>query len=218
VIVRYVQHVTKPAQAPPAQRRGPGRPKGGAAVADKAQLLAAAERAIGSLGPGATMGDIAEEADVSKPILYRLIGDRNAVADALSDVLVERIAGVIADTISPTGEPRDEFFASVRAYLTAVRSDRNLYLFVNSIGQRPEPLRQRVERSAQQLVQLFAAGHTSGVAGSPNAPYTWGYSVIGALQTVTLMWIDDDDADLDGIADDVTHLLWPGVAAALGLT
>lgn len=199
------------------QRRGPGRPKGGAAVADREQLLAAAERAIESIGPGATMDDIADEANVSKPTLYRLVGDRNAVVDALSDVLVDRIARVLADTLAPGGEPRSDFFASVRAYLIAVRTDRNLYLFVNSIGQRPEPLRQRIERSAQQLVHMFAAVGIPGVAASTNAPYTWGYSVIGALQTVTLMWIDDDDADLEGIANDVTHLLWPGVAAALGV-
>ncbi|MFT4657504.1 MAG: AcrR family transcriptional regulator [Candidatus Aldehydirespiratoraceae bacterium] len=208
--------MTSTTEAPTVQRRGPGRPKGGAAVASRDQLLAAAQRAVEAIGPGVTMDDIADEANVSKPILYRLVGDRNTVVDALSDVLVDRISGFIAGTAGFTGEPRVDFVALVRAYFTAVRSDRNLYLFVNSIGQRPEPLRRRVERSGQQLVALFAAGRTPSSAGSATAPQTWGYSVIGALQTVTLMWIDDAAADLDAIADDVAHLLWPGVASALG--
>lgn len=40
------------------------------------QLLAAAERAIAAIGPDVTMDQIAAEADVTKPILHRTVGDK----------------------------------------------------------------------------------------------------------------------------------------------
>ena len=184
------------------------------------QLLAAAERAIAAIGPDVTMDQIAAEADVTKPILYRTVGDKAAVVDALSDLLVDRIAQTISASVASGGDPREYFTASVRAYLAAVETDRNLYVFVNSTDQHSRSLRSRIDRSAQQLVDMFADAHIEGA--SSTSPLTWAHSIVGALQTVTLMWIDverDTDHDartIDHIADDITDLLWPGFVAILG--
>ena len=60
-------------------RRSAGRPAGGQLVADREQLLNAAERIIRSHGPDVTMEAIAFASTVTKPILYRTVGDRDAV-------------------------------------------------------------------------------------------------------------------------------------------
>ena len=194
-------------------RRRPGRPKGGRVVADRAQLLAAAERSITANGPLVTMADIAAEADVSKPILYRTIGDKAALVTALSELLVDRInVAVRAATIS-AADGRSGFEMAVRGYLAAVDTDRNIYLFVNAGDQSTEQLRRLVDRSAQQLLELFTAART-GAGLDRAAARTWAYAVIGAFQTVTTMWLGDEYCDRDTVAQDLTHLLWPGVAAA----
>ncbi len=166
------------------------------------------------------MDQIAAQAQVTKPILYRRIGDRDAVIDALSDVLVDRIVGAVASSGDSRAAPRDVFTAAMRAYLTVVGTHRNLYLFVNAAGQRTGPLRHRIDRSSHTIIQLFATA--SGGLGASTSPLTWSHSIIGALQTVTLMWIDaggtsDDQQErtVEGIALDLTQLLWPGVEAIL---
>ncbi len=214
--------MTTSATAPDAARRGRGRPKGGTTLVDRDQLISAAERAIVAIGADATMDQIAAEAAVTKPILYRTIGDKEAVIDVLSDVLVDRIARVIADAVGEGSDPQESFTESIRAYLTTVEANRNLYSFINAAGQRPESVRARVDRSAQQLVEIFAA--EQGATARATSPLTWAHSIVGALQTVTLMWIGDerratagDGRTVDDLSDDVSRLLWPGMAAILGL-
>lgn len=187
-------------------------------LADRAQLLAAAERAVASIGPDVTMDQIAAEAQVTKPILYRTIGDKAAVVDSLSDVFVERIAQSVDGSVIGQGDPKRDFTASLRAYFTTVDADRNLYLFVNSPGQQPGPLRARIDRAAEQLIEMFCAAQAH--PGSERSATTWGHAVVGAMQAVTLMWIDterDDGRTIDDITADLTRLLWPGMVGILGL-
>lgn len=194
-------------------KRRPGRPSGGRIVADRAQLLAAAIELISARGPDVTMADIAAAATVTKPILYRTIGDRDALTSALSEILIDRVdAAVLAERRHAT-DLRSEFEAAVRGYLTAIDTDRNLFLFVNGGNQDTDMVRRLVDRSSQQPIELFTAARVAANRDTA-AARTWGYAIVGAFQLVALMWLRDDYCDVDTVADDLTHLLWPGVSTA----
>ena len=87
------------AAVPP--RRGPGRPRAGEQIADRDELLAAAMRVIRTDGPDVTMDDIAAAAGVSKPIVYRNLGDKDALVVALSEIFVERLTEVHEASAAP---------------------------------------------------------------------------------------------------------------------
>jgi AcrR family transcriptional regulator len=166
---------------------------------------------INNRGPDVTLDEIAAEATISKPILYRTIGDKEALVAALSDSLVDRINTAVADASGRSADPRSEFEAALRTYLRAVDADRNVFLFVNAGGQGTERLRRLVDRSSVQMIELFSAAR--GMAGLDQSPArTWAYAIIGAFQIVTLMWLCDEYCALDDLADHLTQLLWPGVA------
>ncbi len=182
-------------------------------VVDREQLLAAAARVIRSEGPDATMAEIAAGATVTKPILYRAVGDRQALTFALSEMLVDRITTAVeAQRVNAT-DPRAQFEGAVRGFLSAVDADRNLFLFVNGGSQDTEVVRGLVDRSAALLIDLFATARAE-AGRDPAAAKTWAYAIVGAFQVVTLMWLRDDYCDIDTVADDLTQLLWPGVATA----
>lgn len=186
--------------------------------ADRAQLLAAAQRAIADIGPDATMDQIAAEAGVTKPILYRTIGDKAALVDSLSDLLVERIGQAVDAAIVNSTDPELAFAASIRAHLEAVDADRNLYLFVNGTGQRSAPLRARIDRAAAPLVEVFS--NSQKLPNTDPSATVWGHAVVGALQTVTLMWLEGEGEPrraIDDTAADVAALFWPGVSVILGV-
>ena len=198
--------------APTATRsqRRPGRPKGGGVLADRTQLLAAAERAIRADGPDLTMAELAAAATVSKPILYRTVGDRDALVFALSEALVDRISIAVDAATEAAPSPHGEFAAAVRGYLAAVDVDRNLFLFVNAGGHHTDQLRRLVDRSAAQMIEQFDAMHT--VRGKdPAAARTWAHAIVGALQISTMMWLRDEYCDIDTLADQLTQLIWPGI-------
>ena len=182
-------------------------------IVDREQLLAAAAHVIRSEGPNATMAEIAAGATVTKPVLYRAVGDRQALTFALSEVLVDRINTAVEAQRVNAADPRAQFEGAVRGYLSAVDADRNLFLFVNGGSQDTDVIRGLVDRSAGLLIELFASARAD-AGRDPAAARTWAYAIVGAFQVVTLMWLRDDYCDIDTVADDLTQLLWPGVATA----
>ena len=198
------------------RRRGPGRPKGGQVVADRAQLLAAAADVIRTHGPDATMDDIAAGASVTKPILYRTIGDKAALVAALSESLIDQIDRSVSTASESATDPLASFEAAIRGYVVAVEADRNLFLFVNSAAPGTEPFRRLVDRSAASMVAAFTAAR-AGVGLDPDGAKTWAWAIVGALQVVTTMWLRDDEGDLDELVRDLRQLLWSGLGPTLSV-
>lgn len=68
--------------------------------AQREALLQAAQRAIHRIGPHASMDEIAAEAGITKPILYRHFGDRRGLAVALRDQAFGFVLGSEQDSPS----------------------------------------------------------------------------------------------------------------------
>ncbi len=196
------------------RRRGPGRPKGGQVVADRTQLLDAAAEVIRTQGPDATMDDIAAGASVTKPILYRTIGDKAALVSALAESLVDDLNRAVSDASRAARDPRAAFEAAIRAYIVAVDADRNLYLFVNSSAPGTEEFRRLVDRSSAAMISGFRTSRSR--AGlDPDGAAAWAWAIVGALQIVATMWLRDDGRRLDELTHDLSELLWSGLGATL---
>jgi AcrR family transcriptional regulator len=197
-----------------ATRRRPGRPRGGQVVADRSQLLDAAAQVIRTRGPDATMDDIAAGASVTKPILYRTIGDKAALMAALSETLIDQIDRSVSTASGTATDPVAAFEAAIRGYVAAVDADRNLFLFVNSGAPGTEEFRRLVDRSAASMIEVFSAARTS-VGLDPAGARTWAWAIVGALQVVTTMWLRDDGRDVDQVVRELGQLLWSGLGPTL---
>ncbi|MEW6267701.1 MAG: helix-turn-helix domain-containing protein [Thermodesulfobacteriota bacterium] len=116
------------------------------------RLLQAARRAIHRLGPHVSMEQIAAEAGITKPIVYRHFGDRRGLARALSfaaigisfDSSQEDVASARQAlrervlTFYPVVDDADRFRRVVVTWATQyhvfVETNRNLYRFLRSEG------------------------------------------------------------------------------------
>ncbi len=136
-------------------RRKPGRPPAGTIVADRAQVIAAALALIRAQGPDVTMDDVAEAAGVSKPIVYRNLGDKDALVVALSEIFVDRLNDVVDLAVATSPPGRASFAAAVRATLDLIDEDRNLFTFVNAGGPGTDTVQRLVERSAATMIGQF---------------------------------------------------------------
>lgn len=199
--------------------RRPGRPAGrtndDGVIADRDALLAAAERLIRKRGPHVSLDAIATEAGVTKPILYRGVGDRDALVEALAQRLFERMLDRLNQLVESASEPREVLGRLVGGYLTLAAEDRNLYLFVTAGGTSDDRLRQSLllaDQAAQQFADRIAAGRDYGEAhGSDRTAATvWSYGLVGALHYVALWWLRETTADIDAVTDHLTDLLWLG--------
>ena len=200
----------------PRPARRPGRPRGGGLVADRAQLLAAAERLIRSQGPGVTMEAVAAEAAVTTPILYRTVGDKDALAEALAEVLVDRVNAAVTAAVVGAADEREGFRRFVAAYFGQVEAHRDLYLFVTGGATGDDGLTRALRLADRSAVPLAArlAEQRAAAGLDPAAARVWAYGVIGALHFVTLSWLRDAAGGPDETARHITELLWSGLAPA----
>jgi AcrR family transcriptional regulator len=197
--------------------RGPGRPAGRSVddgvLADRDALLDAAERLIRAKGPAVTLDAIAAEAGVTKPILYRGVGDKDALVLALAERLIARMTTEVGAMMANAPGPRRRLRALVAGYLELAARDQHIYLYVTAGGQSNDRVQQ-----ALLLADQTAVGLAAGVADLRRArgvdasvAQAWAYSIIGALHFVTLWWLRDGASDTDKVADQITALLWSGI-------
>ena len=208
-----MKHAAKAPAKQPAHRSG--RPRGGQLIADRAALLAAAERAVRAHGPDVTMEAIAAEAAVTKPILYRAVGDKDAVATALAERFVDRINAAGALAIKEAAGGRDGLRRLIGSFIEVVEQDRHLFLFVTDAGSNEDRtglVLRLADRSARPIAHDLAARRAAGL--DPTVALMWAYGIIGTLHFVTLWWLRDQTASATEIADHLTELLWSGISGA----
>jgi AcrR family transcriptional regulator len=186
-------------------------------LADRESLLDAAERVVREVGPDVTMEAIAAAATVTKPILYRTVGDKDAVVAALADRFVDRIneAGTVA--VAGARDEREGLHRLIRSFIDQVDGDRNLFLFVTAGGSSATRIGQELrlaDRSAAPMAAQFAA-QRSRAGLDPAVADTWAYGIIGTLHFAILWWLRTESVTPAELADHLTELLWSGTGLPL---
>src|SRR5688572_19512174 len=98
--------------------------------ARREELLDAADRAIRRQGPAVSMDEIAAEAGVTKPILYRHFGDKAGLSLALGERYVAHLLGRIHEALDRETDPRRRVETTLDAYLQLVDEEPQIYRFI----------------------------------------------------------------------------------------
>jgi AcrR family transcriptional regulator len=211
-------------RAPGGSSRGRGRPAGrtrrDGVLADREALLAAAERVIRVQGPSVSLEEIAAEAGVTKPILYRGVGDKDALVQALAERLDAIMADEIARSVAAATGPRDGFRRLVGAYLEVAAREQALYLYVAAGGASSDRVRKSLllaDGAAARVAEGIASYRTAHDADASVAT-AWSYALVGALHFVTLWWLRDRAGTIEEITDQIMVMLWSGLGTNDGGT
>lgn len=204
-------------QSQPDVPRRRGRPAGrttaDGVIADREMLLSAAEKLIRVKGPTVSLAAIAIQAGVTKPTLYREVGDRDALVHALAERLAGRMAESISKLVGQTSVPQEGLRNLVAGYLELAARDRHLYLYVTAGGTRDDRVQQSLllaDGAVAQFAEPIAAYRAAHDA-DPAVAVVWSYGLLGALHFVTLWWLRDQETEIELVIDQVTSLLWTGM-------
>lgn len=185
------------------------------------------------------MDDIAAVGGTSKTVFYRHFGDRaglyRAVAESVDAMLTQRVNDAFAQVVDsrlPRGPEltrsgpaqRALLRAAVDTYLQLVQDDPEVYKFIVAAplvpaGERglEDPATMATDvmsgRMAALLAdRLMAAGRDADQAA------TWGRAVVGMVSSVADQWLRSGDSasgtGREELVEDVTDLLWGGLASA----
>jgi AcrR family transcriptional regulator len=183
-------------------------------------MLAAAVAAIKRSGPAVTMDEIAAEAGVAKPILYRVFRDKAELYRSVgSDVAEQLLVPALVAELSRPREPRQYVAAMVDTYLAVIDSEPQLYRFVvhPALDERPAgadlvgTYKDVIARHIAGVIRtaLPAERRSSGVAD------TWARALVGMVHEAGDWWIEHRSIARAELTEQLTALIWAGVSRAL---
>jgi AcrR family transcriptional regulator len=161
------------------------------------------------------MDDIAAEAGITKPILYRYFGDRSGLTAGVAGRFAGELMTRLRAALATPAPPRDIVAATIDAYLTFVEADPELYRFLIQGAAVADPgshatLSSFVRHVGQEVAvvlgeQLRAAGRDSGAA------EPWAYGIVGMVHQAGDWWVQRRTMPRARLVEYLTSLLWSGV-------
>jgi AcrR family transcriptional regulator len=194
-----------------APRRKPGRPKGSTRdpIERRADLLAAAERAIREHGPGVSMEQIADEAGVAKATLYDNFDGKSGLTDALLERYGTRVLSTIARGLDLQLTAHDVLRGGIEVFVAVIERDLDLYRFVLI----ENGSRTMLDESAPAVTALLASMLRQ--AGSdPTGAEAMARALLGGIFAAAEWWSEQQTMSRADFVNSLDELLWPGLAAA----
>ena len=151
-------------------------------AARRAELVAAARRAVHQYGPGVSMGEIAAKAETSKSVCYRYFEDKERLRQAVGAAVVSDMHDALVAAAGAAPTPVGGLRAMVHVYLKWIEQSPNIYWYV---AQTPfyEPAQlldhgteRTTERGTGQESADAAASSSNGVGQSGGAGQSEGIS------------------------------------------
>lgn len=192
-----------------ARRRGPREER-------RAALLEAADRVLRRDGPRASMTEIAAEAGVTKPILYKHFGDKGGLYQALAERYLRALLDGLRDALGAETNPRARITTTIDTYLGFIEREREVYAFLmhRAVGERPEAhatvadfIRQLGDELATVLGdELRRFGIDSGGA------EPWAHGIVGMVYLAGDRWLERPTMSRARLVEYLSDLLWKGFA------
>lgn len=196
--------------SPGPARRRPGRRS---SQERRDRFLDAAVEAIRREGPTVSMEAIARQAGVTKPIVYRLFGDREGLLAALGERMAEEVMAEVTTALEQgPADPKDMLRRAIRAYVTLIDTETEVYRFVTERtigGATITGLAAEVARGIAVVLgeQLRAVGADSGAA------EPWAFGIVGMVHLSGDWWVRTRTLPREQLVTYLVDLLWDGFAA-----
>jgi AcrR family transcriptional regulator len=180
------------------------------------ELRSAALEVIRSVGPGASMHEMAAKAGITKPVLYRYFGDRDgliaAVAEGFTDVLIDRLEEALA-----AAAPRDSetmIRAAIESYVAFIEEDPDLYGFLMHQAPLGSPAMvsviDRIAGSIEKVIRDTLSVHDL----DPRPAATWAHGVVGMVHLAGARWAREPDMPREQLVADLAALAARGMRGA----
>ena len=186
--------------------------------ARRAQILAIAQELFAREGyHHVSMDDIADRAQISKPVLYRHFPSKLElyleVVDHRGEALVNAIDGALGSVDVDETRGREVVRAVVRAYVEFVEQagDSSTLLFESDVT-RDSDVRHRVEQASAAAAESICKGLRE-LAGLPPAhAELLAVALVGLARVAATSRYRSRDVTIEDTVDLITQLAWRGVA------
>jgi AcrR family transcriptional regulator len=186
----------------------------------RAQLLAAAQRVFAANGyHSAAMDDIAEQAGVSKPVLYQHFPGKLDLYTALLESHVDELVGRVQQALASTTDNKLRVQAAVGAFFDFVNSDAGAFRMVFESDLRGEPsVQEAVDRATSASVDAITETITADAGLDEAKARLLAVGLVGLSQVSARYWLAENSSISREEAVDLTATLaWRGIGGGFPL-
>ncbi|RZQ62634.1 TetR/AcrR family transcriptional regulator [Amycolatopsis suaedae] len=186
----------------------------------RAQLLAAAQRVFAANGyHAAAMDEIAEQAGVSKPVLYQHFPGKLDLYIALLESHVDELVRRVREALASTTDNKQRVPATVGAFFDFVNGDAGAFRMVFESDLRGEPaVQQAVDRATSASVDAITETITADAGLDEDKARLLAVGLVGLSQVSARFWLAHHSALSKEEAVDLTATLaWRGIGGGFPL-
>lgn len=180
----------------------------------RGELLDVADEVIQRDGPHVSMDDIASEAGITKPVLYRHFGDKDGLYTALTERYIAELVVALRSAVSAP-DPRSRLAATIDAYLSYVEREPERYRFLLHASEQPRTAPLMTEFRHRHVANCaFAAVENIQRAGlDPGFAKPWAECVIGMVRAAGTSWLESRSMPRAQLVEYLTTILWDGFSS-----
>lgn len=179
------------------------------------RILEAAIGVVRREGPAVSMTEIAHAAGITKPIVYRLFGDREGLTRAIADRFAEDLAQSLQRAIDQAPDDRSRVSAAIDAYLAFIEREPAIIRFLvtrslEAVEESGVAMSGFVRRMGHLITQAIGEamrerGLDSGIA------EPWAFSIVGAVHMAGDWWLERRTLPRERLVEYLTALVWDGM-------
>ena len=181
----------------------------------RAQLLVAALEVFTAAGyHSAAMDEIADRANVSKPVLYQHFPSKLELYLAVLDLHIDSLVFAIQKAIASNRENSSRVAATVEAYFGFIDSEGEAFRLLFESDMNPEPqVRERLNRMTYDCAAAVSAVISIDTGLGKEESMMLAVGIIGTVQTTARHWLDrDGKIDRQRATELVMNLIWRGIS------
>ena len=181
----------------------------------RAILLSAALEVFTAAGyHSAAMDEIADRANVSKPVLYQHFPSKLDLYLAVLDLHIDSLVFAIQKAIASNRENSSRVAATVEAYFGFIDSEGEAFrlLFESDMNLEPQ-VRERLNRMTYDCAAAVSAVISIDTGLGKEESMMLAVGIIGTVQTTARHWLDrDGKIDRQRATELVMNLIWRGIS------
>lgn len=179
------------------------------------RLLEAAIGVVRREGPAVSMREIAHEAGVTKPIVYRAFGDREGLTRAIADRFADDLASRLQRAIDQAPDDRSRVAAAIDAYLEFIEREPAIVRFLinrslETVEETGVAMSGFVRRVGQLITQAIGEALRQRRLDSGIAE-PWAYAIVGAVHLAGDWWLERRTVPRERLVEYLTALVWDGM-------
>lgn len=188
------------------------------------QMLDAAVKVFSRRGyHGASMDEIADDAGISKPMVYAYLGTKEELFVACLHREGTRMMQAIADVVAPDLSADERLWRSLQAFLGFVGAHRDGWAVLYRQARGEQPFAGELTALRRRIVEVVAGmlEHTLRSEGrevTETELEVVAYALVGATESVADWLVDHPEADPEQTATRMMNVAWVGAAQLLAGT